>query len=79
MYHISLNNVPLEKCPPLNSVPFFEKAWYIKKEHYSNFCTFEIASLVNVTDIIQGNTVFSYSFSLINQVISCALGSKINE
>ena len=25
-YHISLNNVPLEKCPPLNSVPFFEKA-----------------------------------------------------
>ena len=33
---------------PLNSVPFFEKAWYMKKEHYSNFCTFEIASLVNV-------------------------------
>ena len=33
---------------PLDSVPFFEKAYYIKKEHYSNFCTFEIASLVNV-------------------------------
>jgi hypothetical protein len=32
----------------LNSVPSFEKAYYIKKEHYSNFCTFEIASLVNV-------------------------------
>ena len=32
----------------LNSVPFLEKAYYIKKEHYSNFCTFEIASLVNV-------------------------------
>ena len=33
--------------PPLNSVPFFEKAYYIKKKYYSNFCTFEIASLVN--------------------------------
>jgi len=29
----------------LNSVPIFEKAYYIKKEHYSNFCTFEIATL----------------------------------
>jgi hypothetical protein len=28
--------------------PFLEKAQYIKNEHYSNFCTFEIASLVNV-------------------------------
>jgi hypothetical protein len=32
----------------LNSVLPFEKASYIKKEHYSNFCTFEIASLANV-------------------------------
>ena len=39
---------PLELCPPLNSAPFFEKALYIKKEHYSNFWTFEIASLANV-------------------------------
>ena len=38
----------LKQCPPLNSVPFFEKAQYIKKEHFSNFCIFEIASLVNV-------------------------------
>ena len=38
----------LKYCPPLNSVPIFEKAQYIKKEHHSNFCTFEIASLVNV-------------------------------
>ena len=30
---------------PLNSVPIFEKAQYIKKEHFSNFWTFEIASL----------------------------------
>ena len=35
----------------LNSVPFFVKAQYIKKEHYSNFWTFEIASLVNVPDV----------------------------
>ena len=27
---------------------FFEKAYYIKKEHYSNFCTFATASLPNV-------------------------------
>ena len=53
-YRISLNNVPpwimspLEQCPPLNSVPFYEKAQYIKKEHYSNVCTFEIAILGNV-------------------------------
>ena len=39
---------PLEQCPPLNCVPFFEKDYNIKKEFYSNFCTFEIASLVNV-------------------------------
>ena len=32
----------------MNSVPFFEKAWPIRKEQYSNFCTFEIARLVNV-------------------------------
>ena len=38
----------LEYCPPLNSVPFFEKAKYVKMEHYSNFWTFEIASLPNV-------------------------------
>ena len=38
----------LEKSPHLSSVPFFEKAYYIKKEHYSSFCSFEIASLVNV-------------------------------
>ena len=44
MYRISSNNVPLG----LNSVPYFEKAYYIKKEHYSNFGTFEIASLLNV-------------------------------
>ena len=25
-----------------------EKAWYIKKEHYSNFCNFANASLVNI-------------------------------
>ena len=39
---------PLEQCPPMNSVPFFEKAQYIKKEHYSKFVTFENASLLNV-------------------------------
>jgi hypothetical protein len=39
---------PLNIVPPLNSVPFFEKGEYIKKEHYSNFCTFEIASLAIV-------------------------------
>ena len=33
---------------PLNNVAFFEKGEYIKKEHYSSFCTFEIASLLNV-------------------------------
>ena len=32
----------------LNSVPFFENTQYIKKEDYSNFGTFEIASLPNV-------------------------------
>ena len=32
---------------PLEYCPFFEKAKYIKKEHCSIFCTFEIASLVN--------------------------------
>ena len=32
----------------MNSVPFLKKGWFIKKEHYSNFCTFEIVSLVNV-------------------------------
>ena len=39
---------PFEQCPPLNKVLFFEKFYYIKKEHYSSFCTFEIASLANV-------------------------------
>ena len=34
---------------PLNCVPFFEKALYMNKEHYSSFWTFEIASLPNVT------------------------------
>ena len=28
----------------MKSFPFFEKTYYIKKGHYSNFCTFEIAS-----------------------------------
>jgi hypothetical protein len=49
-YRISLNIVPPWIMSPLNSVPFFEKALYIKKKLYSNFCTFEIASLVNVPD-----------------------------
>ena len=43
-YRISLNNVR----PPLNSVPFFEKVYYVKKEHYSNICSFEMTSLANV-------------------------------
>ena len=43
-YRISLNNVP-----PWIVSPFLKKLnTYIKKEHYSNFCTFEITSLVNV-------------------------------
>ena len=43
IYRISLNNVP----PWL--VSFLKKLrMYIKKENYSYFCTFEIASLVNV-------------------------------
>ena len=33
----------------MNNVPFFEEVYYIKKELYSNFWTFEIASLVNVS------------------------------
>ena len=36
--------------PPLNNVPFFEKKIVHKKEHYSNFCTFEILSLPNVLE-----------------------------
>ena len=32
----------------MNNVPLFEKVWHTKKEHYSNFCTFEIVSLLNV-------------------------------
>jgi hypothetical protein len=42
-YHISLNNVPPWIMSPLYSVSFLEKAPCIKKEHYSNFYTFEIA------------------------------------
>ena len=38
----------LKKCPTLNSVPFFEKAKYIKKEHCLIFCNFAIVSLANV-------------------------------
>ena len=39
-----LNNVPLWIVSP-----FLKKlSKYIKKEHYSNFCTFEIACLLNV-------------------------------
>ena len=38
----------LEYCPPLNSSPFFLQIQYIKMGTYSNFCTFEITSLVNV-------------------------------
>ena len=40
--------IPVGILTDLNSVPFLEKASYIRKEHYSNFCTFEIASLLNV-------------------------------
>ena len=36
------NNVPLW------IMSFFKKGYYIKKEHYSNFSTFEIVSLLNV-------------------------------
>ena len=42
-YRISFNSVLSWIIAPLNSVPFFEKDWYIKKDYYSNFCTFEIA------------------------------------
>ena len=31
----------------LNSVPL-KKKYYVKKEHHSNFCTFEVGSIVNV-------------------------------
>ena len=41
----SLEKWAPEKCPPLNSVHFFEEAEYIKN---SNCCTFEISSLVNI-------------------------------
>ena len=39
VYRISLNNVLPWIMSPLNNVPFFEKGQYIKKEHYSSFCT----------------------------------------
>ena len=46
-YRISLNNVPPWIMFPFEYFPFWKKlSMYIKKEHYSNFCTFEIASLV---------------------------------
>ena len=48
---MSLNNVS-----PSIASPFLKKvSMYVKEEYYSNFCTFEITSLVN--DIILGNTV----------------------
>ena len=42
-YSISLNNVPLWIVSP-----FLKMLSTLKKEYYSNFCTFEISSLVNV-------------------------------
>ena len=39
-----MNNV----APLIVSLFLKKLSMYIKKEHYSNFCTFEIASLVNV-------------------------------
>ena len=43
VYHISLNNILPWIVPP-----FLKKLRTLKKEHYSNFCNFEIDSLVNV-------------------------------
>ena len=38
---------------PLNSFPLFEKKpLNIEKGHYTNICTFEMASLVNIRDTI---------------------------
>ena len=52
---------PLEQCP------FFEKAQYIKKEHYSNFWTFEIASFPNVP----GYYLRKYGTQLVISSVHC--------
>ena len=46
----------------------------MKKEHYSNFCTFEIASLVNVPgQYLKGNMVFTkINFSLLTGLVIAA-------
>ena len=47
---LDTNRISLNNVPPWIVSPFLKKLnTYIKKEHYSNVCTFEIASLVNVT------------------------------
>ena len=51
--------------PPLNSVPFFEEAQYVKKECYSSFLTFEIASLPNVPGHVPGHGTYFLSQVLI--------------
>ena len=50
-------------------VPFFEKAQYIKKEHYSNFCTFEIASLVNGPE----HYLWKYGMLIVNDIVTILL------
>ena len=47
-YRISLNNILPWIMSPLEQCPLFWKILVHKKEHYSNFCTFEIAILLNV-------------------------------
>ena len=66
----------LKYCLPLNSVPFLKKlSKYIKKEHYSNICTFEIAFFVNVP----GHYLRKYGiFYLLLVCTVCAIGRAVS-
>ena len=55
---------------PLNSVPFFEKTQYIKKNHYSNFCTFEIAKKCSTGQRFICTEVTSYKIHILVQLMS---------
>ena len=65
----------LEQCPPLNNVPLFEKAYYIKKEHYLRFWTFEIARFPNVHGLYLRKygsswlSVDSEKYAVVNHVV----------
>jgi hypothetical protein len=83
-YSISLDNVSPWIMSPLNSVPFFEISLVHKKEHYSNFCTFEMSSLANITGhYLRKYGIFFPHFLSISMVIQqgnavCVMGCPNN-